>query len=196
VARINGKSGAIYAQSARTQVTVAAALTVKSGLVFELKVATVKKAFWDPTSPPTIVGGAVASIDYINGEVTFVATPTTPTVNGIWYSDVIQCGTFKEWSVNLDTEIADCSVLGEAWKSGTIGQKSWSGSMSGYYLNSTWFDAAIAGLPVYLKLFEDYANTVGVVGAAFVKWGVKVALNATVEETVGFTGVGELDKAL
>lgn len=97
----------------------------------------------NPNAPPTFTddgGKAVERINFTNGMATFNDTVGNVTVTGnngyIPAAALQKVGYLIDWSLNLNLDMADCTKMGDQWKSALPGMAGGSGSANAYFVAS------------------------------------------------------------
>jgi len=196
--RITGKNGKILSESSRTTVTTAQVLTDSGDhKTYNFPAG---HQFLDPTQPPTITvndaNPTVAfTVDFIMGSVTFASALQVADVvkaNNYTYSTLVEIGSMYNWAVDTKIDIVDVTAFQDVWHQKLSTFKGWTGSAEGYYVSAFWFNLFTPAKNVYVALYPEASSTERWVGAAFVDWGIKVAKDAAVTQTIRFEGNHEL----
>lgn len=150
------------------------------------------------------------TVDYVDGIIDFVAayskihassawgSPTTYArgIYATWVYGVFQkVGDLFNWSIDVSDDRVDVTAFDDDWTRAVAGTKSWSGSASGYWVNTTWWDAAIGDVPKLLKLYPDgNVTTEYFSGMAFIDWSLTTPREGAIAEEITFTGDGSLSR--
>ncbi|SEH51401.1 hypothetical protein SAMN05216228_100218 [Rhizobium tibeticum] len=104
----------------------------------------------------------------------------------------------QKWSINQNVEVADTTVMGDAWQTHLVGIPGWSGSVEALYdpADATGQVALVVGASVSLGLYSDgdvatkkYFNGTATVTSVPVETDMK----GPVKITFNFQGNGALD---
>ena len=141
-------------------------------------------------------------VDYLDGKVKFQtaleAIHTSSVTRKVYaqyrYAILSDIGDLFQFSVDLKTDAVNSEAFDDEWKEIIPNVKGWSGSFGGYRVNKFWFSRAskVDGSIWVLKFYNDRQQVEHLVGRAHLDWGLSVSKDATVNETITFTGTGEL----
>ncbi|MBC7340951.1 MAG: hypothetical protein H5U02_00595 [Clostridia bacterium] len=197
---IAGKLGAVYVQDVNAApVAFVDEATTPDAALTRYQVTNPAYRYWAPDAAITvkkngevITGGFV--LERVGGYVVFAAPlleTDVVTVSGEALT-MVQAGGLAKWSVETDAEHADATTFASGgWKEFKQAGVSWSGSCEGFWGDELFFDGL--GKVVALKLYADQPAGLCFEGYALINGdGIKVQVNALVEESINFQGVGKL----
>lgn len=148
------------------------------------------------TSPDGVTWSAASGFRVVHagGQVIFSAAQAVGTqirVSGK-NQPMVTSGQFQEWSLDLEKDLAESTVLGSGWKNYVPTLKGGSGSLAGFWADGYWIGLISQDAPIVLwldvdgtnrKRYQFYAN--------LTKNGVGVKVSDLVSESVDFTVDGE-----
>lgn len=213
--RISGRFGQIWLQNGTTAGSTtttgnSGAVTVDGISYDAYQVWTVASATYIPMDPNVVpavtVGGSglpasyTYEVNYLRGKFIFtpalVATATvTPTA--LNYPLLYAQGDTSDFNLDVTSEMIDATSQMTTWKHPIQGFREWSGSATIYYKSTDWWNQSPGGNtgdgPIVVRFYP--AKTIGTeywLGAAFLKWGLKVPKGGALEQSVSFQGDGPL----
>lgn len=216
MARITGKNAAIYAVSAKTTVSVAAAMTDSGDhLTYSLVVSATTRKYWNPNIPPAVtkqtggigsfvaVSAALYTVDYVNGTITFLSANGASDVikiNLVEYTTLAQVGDMFDWAIDLKIPVVDATAFADTFATKLAGIRTWNASASGYHVSSFWWDAfagtggATPEFYVVFYLDGTSATSERFVGAGTIDVALEVKKDSAVAEKMSISGTGALTR--
>lgn len=200
--RRTGKQGKILGVLTRTTLAVDTTMTTVSPFV-DYTLTAPTRQLWNPNKPPTIKKNTVLvdpvnyTVDYINGKVTFlVANLVTDiiAVNLIEHMTVQEVGDLFNWTLDVKFDLADVTAFQDTFHQRLAMFRDWSGTAESHQTSGFWYSAFRDVAEFYVELFPDTGSNEHWIGAAFVDWGLKVPHAGVVDETLKFTGTGNLER--
>jgi len=198
---ITGMTGAVYVSDVDTaSVVFTDEATTPDAEYKRYQVTDADKRYWDLDSDITVEVDSVSvttgfTIERAGGFIVFEearGAEEVVTVSGE-YLTLMQAGGFFNWSVDGDGEDADATTFASAgWKEFARTLKGWSGSADAYWGDAQFFDSL--GQTIVVKLFIDSGtNQDCLEGFAIINGdGIENPVDGIVEETIDFTGTGQL----
>jgi hypothetical protein len=104
-------------------------------------------------------------------------------------------GEAREWTIDIDRELADDSAMGDTWRTQLVGIHNWSGSIAGNLdtVETSPFDAAIAETAKAWYLYPSGASpTLYYYGKVWPNLSVSGGLGSIVSFSLSFEGDGQL----
>lgn len=201
MARLTGKTGAVYGVTSRTTVSVAVGMT--DGGAHTLYTLT-GHPYWDSNITPTILVNGVApavayTVDYIDGTVTFASAlliTDVVTVNNIVYSALVKVGDLFGWALDVKMDKVDATAFEDVWHTFLSVFLGWNVTIDGYKVNGYWYAAVVAANNFYIRLYPDVnaSPTEYFVGNGYLSEGIKLVHNAAVTEAITLAGTGEMKR--
>jgi hypothetical protein len=156
--------------------------------------------YWDPGTPVLVEVGGVPvttgfTLEYAGGYVVFDEARDVEeeiTVSGSALT-LIQAGGFFNWSIDCDGEDSEATTFKPGgWKEFVRTLKGWSGSAEAYWGDTQFYDSL--GKTVVVKLFVDAGPSQNCLeGFAIINGdGIEAPVDGLVQETIDFTGTGQL----
>lgn len=104
-------------------------------------------------------------------------------------------GEAREWTIDIDRELAEDTAMGDTWRTQLKGVQSWSGSVAGNFdtAETSPFDAALATTVKSFYLYPSAAAyTSYYYGSVWPTLSVRGGLGAIVSFDLSFEGDGQL----
>lgn len=195
---LSGMVGAVYTSDLTAPLSFAdeATTTVDNK---RYQVANQLYRYWAYGEPVTVkVNDAVRTtgftLEHVGGYIVFheALTDEVVTVTGKALT-IVQAGGFFNWNVDTESEDADGTTFeSQGWKEFEQVLKGWNGSAEAFWGDEKFFN--MLGEIIVVKLFTDSgASQKCVEGYAIINGdGIESAVDQLVQETIDFTGVGQL----
>lgn len=196
---IAGKRGDIYLTDSSTAGT---AFTDEATTALSLypantafKINNALKSYWTYGSVTVKVGGSAVTggfqINHAAGTVVFATAPGgVVTVSG-QYLSVSKLAEGHEWSLNVSTNIDECTEFNSDWKEFIYTIREGNGSLA-----RCWADPYFANLTsgrVLMVLYADWPNNVRLAFDAVISSDqIKAAVSSKIEESINFTVDGPI----
>jgi hypothetical protein len=196
-----GKVGAVYASRAdAAPVPFTNEATTPDAVRKRYQVTDPDCRYWDPETPVTVrVDGDIVSAGFtLEGAGGFVVfdeaqdSKAVVTVSGSALS-IDQAGGFFNWSIDAEVDEEDATTFESGgWKEYEPILKGWSGSAEAFWGDKRFFESL--GKVVVVKLFVDAGpSQTCLEGYAIITAeGVEASVNALVQQSIDFRGVGPL----
>jgi hypothetical protein len=164
----------------------------------------------NPNAPPTFTddgGKGVIKINYTNGTATFNGNVGNVTVTGnngmVMEASLQKVAYLIDWSLSVQLDIADASIMGASWKTACVGQAGATGSCNAYFIaNQTLLNCLTAALNAGSKYFllelfnydpdSDQTGDHILAWASFTGFSVGADIGSVVKESLNFQVVGEM----
>lgn len=206
MAGIAGYKGAVY-QASGTSTTFTNEACTDSGDHTIYTITSTTKCMWDDLTAVTVqvqthgAGGwntvTNYTADYVGGVITFTGALNSDDlvrVSGKYFT-ITQVATARKWTLDIERNTVDDSVLGDAWEKPAYVQGKASGQIELQWADAAWLTALAPATYAKLifRLYVDYANTKRYeFYTGLTKDSVVTDTGALVEESIAFTPWGRV----